>query len=68
MKVTIDNSLWARFKHIFTRKLYFKIHIDDEELHNAFKSKENLDSLCDQITENMYLETDKYYISQLFTK
>ena len=68
MRVTIDNSLWTRIKRIFTRKLYFKIHIDDKELHNAFKSKENLDSLCDTITENMYLETDKYYISQLIKK
>lgn len=68
MRVTIDISLWARFKRIFTRKLYFKVHLSDNELRKAFKSKENLDTLCDQIAEHMYLETDKYYISQLIKK
>ena len=68
MRLTIDNSLWTRFKRIFTHKTYFKIHISNEELHNAFKSEENLESLCNEITDKVDLETQKHYISQRIKK
>ena len=68
MRVTIDTSLWARFKHIFTRKHYFKVTIAREEVLEAFKSQEKLDLLLDRIEENINLESQKYYISQQIKK
>ena len=68
MQVTIDNSLWSRIKRIFTRKQYFNIKVSVRELHEAFKSQENLDSFCNEITYKVNLESQKYYISQRIKK